>query len=116
MKVRSCCTLTVSGSSRRQTIGNSGGDSLARQIAGRFLDIAGWIIPGAILALLPKCPACLAAYIAVVTGVGLSISSAMYVRTALLILCATLLSYLTANGLLRFVFRKWASRRYRVNN
>jgi hypothetical protein len=115
MKDHSCCTLAVSGSGR-QTIGNSDGDSLARQIVRRFLDIAGWIIPGAILALLPKCPACLAAYIAVVTGVGLSISSAMYVRTALLILCATLLSYLTAKGLRRFVFRKWGARRHRVNN
>jgi hypothetical protein len=57
----------------------------------------GWIIPGSILVLLPKCPACIVAYLAIAGGIGISITAAAYLRMALVILCGTLLVYLAAN-------------------
>jgi len=51
---------------------------------------AGWIFPGVRLAILPKCPACLAAYIAVGTGIGISVSAAAGIRVSMILLAAAL--------------------------
>src|SRR5262244_4527362 len=115
IKDHGCCVVTASGSSRQTVeIRNSDGDRPTRKFVRRFLSIAGWIIPGAMLAILPKCPVCLAAYVAIGTGVGLSISSATYLRMALLIIGLTSLLYLAAKGLRRIIFWIWASRQYRT--
>ncbi|AGA28975.1 hypothetical protein Sinac_4815 [Singulisphaera acidiphila DSM 18658] len=90
MSTHRCCETGPSGPERRS-------------LAHRCRSSAGWIIPGAILAFLPKCPACLAAYVAIGTGVGLSVSTATSLRMVLLVLCVTSLSYSVASRLRRYI-------------
>ncbi len=58
------------------------------------------ILPGAALVLLPKCPLCLAAWLGVVTGVGISAAAAGYVRGAIMVLCVAGLVFALARMLL----------------
>lgn len=64
-----------------------------------------WIAPGLGLALMPKCPMCLAAYVATFTGVGMSITTATWIRTGLLIACVTALALVAVRQGRRFI--KW---------
>jgi hypothetical protein len=59
----------------------------------RIVNVAQWGVPGVILVLMPKCPACVAAYVALVTGVGLSMTAATYVRATAILLCVAMLAY-----------------------
>lgn len=52
---------------------------------------AGWILPGVMLALLPKCPLCLAAWLSLLLGIGLSATTARMLHTALIVLCTVTL-------------------------
>jgi hypothetical protein len=60
-----------------------------------------WLLPSAILVLVPKCPACLVAHIAFWTGLGLSFSTAAYLRWTLLFLCLASLLFLIGKRLAR---------------
>jgi hypothetical protein len=46
-------------------------------------EMAGLVLPGALLALMPKCPLCFAAYVAFGTGITMSCTSASLVMRAL---------------------------------
>ncbi len=67
---------------------------------------AGWLVPTAILAALPKCPMCFVAYFAMVTGLGLSVPAAARVRGLIVLICAASLAYLAAKE-----FRLWRGQR-----
>src|SRR5262245_14727551 len=69
----------------------------------RSTSLLGWVLPTAVLTLVPKCPVCVAAYVAVFTGIGLSITAATYLRTAVIvvavaILCAMCVRQVIAHG------------------
>jgi hypothetical protein len=73
-------------------------------LAHRSLSFASWIVPGATLALLPKCPACLAAYFALWTGIGLSLTTASHVQMLLSSVCVAVLVWLAVDRLRKSVF------------
>jgi membrane protein implicated in regulation of membrane protease activity len=53
----------------------------------RARKVAGYIIPGALLALMPKCPMCLVAYVAFCSGLTMSCSSAHLLMRLVTALC-----------------------------
>lgn len=68
---------------------------------GRTGELLAWALPGALLALMPKCPACVAAYVALWTGVGLPFAAASWLRWTLLVVCAASLFFLFARRVIR---------------
>ncbi len=74
---------------------------------GRATSSAKWILPSAGLVLMPKCPMCLAAYLAV-AGVGISFETADWIRSILLWTFTASLTLLTALTLRRLIARRRA--------
>ena len=70
------------------------------------MELAAWLIPGMLLAFFPKCPLCVAGYVALATGLGVSLTAATYLRWTLLALC------LASLGLeaVRHAGRRWERR------
>lgn len=71
----------------------------------RFTPLLGGAISLTTLALLPKCPACLAAYTLLFTGLTLSLSTASFLRWLLLASCLAALVGPLACGTLPFASR-----------
>jgi hypothetical protein len=57
-------------------------------------EVFAWGVPGAVLVLMPKCPMCVAAYVMLGTGVGLSVSAAAHLRWGILLASAAALIFL----------------------
>ena len=55
---------------------------------------AGLLAPSAIVALLPKCPACLAVDLALGTGIGVSVTAAQWLQTVAIVLSVSSLCVL----------------------
>lgn len=76
-----------------------------RTFARRCVGAIGWVVPASVLTLMPKCPACVAAYLAV-AGVGISTSAAASFRTAAIGVSAATLLCLVAASIYRRRMRK----------
>ena len=95
--------MNTGNCSQNQT--RAGGD--ARRPASRWRrggEVAGTIVPGALLVLMPKCPACVAAYVALGTGIGISLPTAIWLRTMLVMLFVASLLYFLTRHLRRFIW------------
>ena len=73
----------------------------------RLRNALGWLVPGILLATMPKCPMCLAAYVALACGIGISLPVASFLRTTLIVLCLGSLLFPT----FRFVRMRLGQRR-----
>jgi uncharacterized membrane protein YidH (DUF202 family) len=71
------------------------------------------LVPGLLWALIPKCPACLAAYIALATGLSVSVSVASHLRYVLIAIFLVTVSVLVWSQMRRWltlkalIDRKW---------
>lgn len=86
---------------------NIAGDRKMPTWVRRVREITAWVLPSLLLVLAPKCPVCLAAHVAIWTGLGLSLSAATCLRWVLLCLCVASLIFLIVERLdrIRALFR-----------
>ena len=70
--------------------------------------VAGWLVPGALLALMPKCPMCLVAYVALCSGLTISGSSAHLLMRLLTALCIGTLALCVVRRVVNFRQNKQA--------
>ena len=72
----------------------------------RLRELAGVLLPGTLLALLPKCPMCLAAYVALGTGFTLSYTSAHLLLRGLTALCICTLAFCVLRRIFKHLRQK----------
>ena len=80
---------------------DAAGDRKTPTWARRAREGFAWVLPSAALVFVPKCPACLAGYVLLWTGLGLSLSAATYLRWALVFVCVASLLFLIVKRLNR---------------
>lgn len=67
----------------------------------RIVTLIQWGLPVVTLALVPKCPVCMAAYVLLFTGVGLSLAVASAIRWIMIALSIAALTFLLLRGMRR---------------
>ena len=74
--------------------------------ARRLFGAAAALLPGAVAVLLPKCPLCIAAWVAACTGIALPAAVAGSVRPLLLIACVLSATLVVGAGIARWRFAR----------
>lgn len=90
METRGCCAVP----------GRSGFPAGPK--ARRARDAGEWGLPAIVLFLLPKCPMCVAAYVATFTGIGLSFEAATWLRNSTLAVGVLAIAVVVARVLRRY--------------
>ena len=73
---------------------NSGDGKRPNRLLRRAWESIQWLFPTTLLVLMPKCPLCVAAYVALFTGIGISVSTARWIQILMPVFCLTSLAYL----------------------
>ena len=78
----------------------------SRRFARRLAGAAASVLPGTVLALLPKCPVCLAAWLTAITGAGVSAGAAARLRGLVAVFCAVAVAVAATQMIRRRAFRR----------
>ena len=105
MKKLSCCSMAAS-TARNSSQKAADGKAHPPLVARRRFAWAKCSLSTLILALLPKCPACFAAYVALGTGISLSVAAASVLRAALIGMCVATLVWVFAGALRSGMMRR----------
>ncbi|TDU66190.1 hypothetical protein EI77_03929 [Prosthecobacter fusiformis] len=65
----------------------------------RVTHFTGFLLSSVTLILMPKCPVCMAAYVALITGISVSTAVASHLRWGLFMACLSVLACLVVHGL-----------------
>lgn len=68
----------------------------------RIGEAAEWLLPGTALALLPKCPLCVAAYVALGTGFMMTPASAHLLLRTVTVLCIGALAFCLTRRMMKY--------------
>jgi len=92
-----CCTIAASAA-RSSATNATDVKTHPSPVAHPGFALAKCSLPTLILALLPKCPACFAAYVALGTGISLSVAAASLLRTLLIGICVATMVWIFARA------------------
>ena len=98
MNELTCCRTTAS-TARNISNRTANGEihpSSARRRGFKFVRFS---LPTLILVLLPKCPACFAAYVALGTGISVSVAAVSLLRNLLIVICIASIVWIVASAL-----------------